>query len=123
MLIESVGGNVSTTHCEPWCDTYIFPGGMIPSLAQFGEAFEGLFVVEDLHNFAPSYARTLRAWNDNFQAAWPRLARRHDERTRRMFEYFFLTVAGAFRARGLQHWHVLLSRAGSPQPRSARLTA
>jgi cyclopropane-fatty-acyl-phospholipid synthase len=120
MLIESVGGNASTTYCEPWTDAYIFPGGMIPSLAQLGEAFAGLFVVEDLHNFAPSYVRTLRAWNDNFQAAWPRLAGRYDERTRRMFEYFFLTVAGAFRARDLQHWHVLLSRAGSPQPASAQ---
>ncbi len=116
MLIESVGGNVSLTHCEPWTDKYIFPGGMIPSLAQLGSAIEGLFVLEDLHNFSPSYVRTLRAWNQNFQAAWPRLRHRYSEHTRRMFEYFFLTVAGAFRARGLQHWHLLLTKPGTPQP-------
>jgi cyclopropane-fatty-acyl-phospholipid synthase len=120
MLIESVGGNISTTHCDPWTDKYIFPGGMIPSLAQFGRVFEGLFVLEDLHNFSQSYVHTLRAWNARFQAAWPRLAQRYDERTRRMFEYFFLTVAGAFRARDLQHWHILLTREGAPAPANAR---
>ncbi|HEY8377495.1 MAG TPA: cyclopropane fatty acyl phospholipid synthase [Nannocystis sp.] len=118
MLIETVGGNVSLTHCEPWTDRYIFPGGMIPSLAQLGRAIEGLFVLEDLHNFGLSYVHTLRAWNRNFQAAWPRLSARYDERTRRMFEYFFLAVAGAFRARDLQHWHLVLTRPGRlPPPR------
>ncbi len=116
MLIESVGGNVSLTHCEPWTNKYIFPGGMIPSIAQLGLAIEGLFVLEDLHNFGSSYVHTLRAWNQNFQAAWPRLRSTYDERTRRMFEYFFLVVAGAFRARALQHWHIVLTRPGTPPP-------
>ncbi|HEU4409554.1 MAG TPA: cyclopropane fatty acyl phospholipid synthase [Polyangiaceae bacterium] len=118
MLIESVGGNVSLARCEPWTDRYVFPGGVVPSIAQLGRAFEGLFVLEDLHNFAPSYVATLRAWHRNLRAAWPRLAAsgRYAERTRRMFEYFFLTVAGAFRARGLQHWHLVLTPAGAPAP-------
>jgi cyclopropane-fatty-acyl-phospholipid synthase len=89
---------------------------MIPSIAQLGQAIEGLFVMEDLHNFGPSYARTLRAWNRNLQEAWPRLWRRYGEHTRRMFEYFFLVVAGAFRARDLQHWHLVLTKPGTPQP-------
>jgi cyclopropane-fatty-acyl-phospholipid synthase len=118
MLIESVGGNVSLARCEPWTDRYVFPGGMIPSLAQLGRAFEGLFVLEDLHNFAPSYVATLRAWHQNLRCAWPDLAAsgRYTERTRRLLEYFFLTVAGAFRARGLQHWHLVLTPTGAPAP-------
>lgn len=116
VIVESVGGNVSLTHCEPWTDKYIFPGGMIPSVAQLGAAIEGLFVLEDLHNFGPSYVKTLRAWNRNFHAAWPRLEARYGERARRMFEYFFLSVAGTFRARGLQHWHLVMTKTGAPQP-------
>ena len=41
--------------------------------------------------------------------AWPVLAERYDESTRRMFEYFFLTGAGAFHARLLQYWHLVLT--------------
>jgi cyclopropane-fatty-acyl-phospholipid synthase len=120
VVIDSVGANVSLIHGNPWIDRYIFPGIVFPSIAQLGKAVEGLFVVEDVHNIGPSYAKTLRAWNANLKAAWPELAARHDERVRRMFEFFFLSVAGFFRARDFQNWHLVLSRQGAPQP-SCRL--
>jgi cyclopropane-fatty-acyl-phospholipid synthase len=85
------------------------------------DAVEGQFVVDDWHNFAMSYPPTLRAWNRNFQAAWPVLSARYPEETRRMFEYFFLIGAGAFHARQLQYWHVVLSPPTRPQP-GPRLT-
>jgi hypothetical protein len=53
---------------------------------------------------------------------WPRLRARYDERVRKTFEYFFLTIAGFFRARALQHWHLLLTPPGAQQPVSCRLT-
>ena len=116
VLVETVGANVSLAHCNPWLDRYIFPGAQFPSIKQIAEAVEGLFVIEDIHNFGPSYTKTLRAWNANFQRNWPTLAKRYDERTRRMFEFFFLTVAAFFRARDHQNWHLVLSRQGAPMP-------
>jgi cyclopropane-fatty-acyl-phospholipid synthase len=116
MVVDTVGANVSLIDGNPWIDRYIFPGIVFPSIAQLGKAVEGLFVVEDVHNIGPSYAKTLRAWNANLAAAWPTLASRHDERVRRMFEFFFLTVAGFFRARDFQNWHLVLSKPGGPQP-------
>lgn len=116
-LIESTGGNAPRTHCEPWIDTYIFRGGTIPALSQVTRAYEGLFVLEDLHNFAPSYVATLRAWYVNLQRSWPSLSARHGESLRRMFEYFLLACAAAFRARELQYWHLVLTRPGTAQPR------
>lgn len=121
MIIESVGGNRSFSHIDPWIDRYIFPGALIPSVAQFGRAFEGLFVVEDWHNFGPHYVKTLRAWNDRLQQAWPRLKDRYGgDRTRRMFEFFFRMASAAFRERDLQHWHIVLTRKGDAQPASCR---
>jgi cyclopropane-fatty-acyl-phospholipid synthase len=117
VLIDTVGANVSLIDGNPWIDRYIFPGIVFPSIAQLARAVEGLFVVEDVHNIGPSYVKTLRAWNANLTAAWPSLATRHDDRVRRMFEFFFLTVAGFFRARDFQNWHILLSKQGAPQPR------
>jgi cyclopropane-fatty-acyl-phospholipid synthase len=116
LFVDTVGASVSLVHGNPWIDKYIFPGIVFPSIAQLGKAAEGLFVVEDVHNIGPSYTQTLRAWNKNFQRAWPELSARHDERTRRMFEFFFLCVAGFFRARDFHNWHLVFTPKGAPQP-------
>ena len=116
-LMEGVWGNTSVTHIDGWMDKYIFPNASIPSGAQTFAAFEGLFVAEDLHNFGPSYVETLRAWNRNLGLAWPELAPRYDQRVRRIFEFFFLLIAGFFRARALSNWHLVLTKTGREQPR------
>jgi cyclopropane-fatty-acyl-phospholipid synthase len=116
MLVDTVGSNAATTHGNPWIDKHVFPGIVFPSIAQLASAAEGLFMIEDVHGIGPSYAKTLRAWNANLQRAWPTLKGRHPESTRRMFEFFFLTVAGYFRARDMQDWHIVLGRQGAQQP-------
>ena len=121
LLLEGVWGNVSVRHIDPWMDKYIFPAAMIPSGAQTFRAFEDLFVAEDLHNFGPSYVQTLRAWNANLHRAWPELGHKHDDRTRRILEYFFLMIAGFFRARSLSNWHLVLTKPGRSLA-AARLT-
>ncbi len=115
-LMEGVWGNSSVTHIDAWMDKYIFPNAMIPSGAQTFAAFEKLFVAEDLHNFAPSYVETLRAWRKNLEISWPGLSPNYDERVRRIFEFYFNLIAGFFRARALQNWHLVLTKAGRPQP-------
>jgi cyclopropane-fatty-acyl-phospholipid synthase len=115
-LLHTIGGNESTRYCDPWITKYIFPNGMLPSIAQISQSIEGLFVVEDWHNLGPHYDKTLMAWNANFQAAWPRLEGRYNEKFRRMWEYYLLSCAGAFRARSNQVWQVVLTKHGSGQP-------
>jgi cyclopropane-fatty-acyl-phospholipid synthase len=116
VFVDTVGSAVSLQNGNPWIDKYIFPGIVFPSIQQISRAVEGLFVIEAVRNFGASYVKTLRAWNANLRRAWPRLSHRHDERTRRMFEFFFLTVAGFFRARDFQNWYVVLSPEGTTQP-------
>ena len=96
---HTIGGNKTDITNNPWVDKYIFPGGMLPSIAQIGKAMEGLFVMEDWHNFGPDYDKTLMAWHDNFERAWPRLRNNYDERFYRMWKYYLLSYAGAFRSR------------------------
>jgi len=117
LLVHTIGGNVSKTTADPWIDRYIFPGGVIPSEKQLTEAKEGLFVLEDWHNFGPDYDRTLLAWHENFLAAWPdlRLRLRLDERFYRMWRYYLNSTAGAFRARVLNLWQFVLSRGDVPR--------
>jgi cyclopropane-fatty-acyl-phospholipid synthase len=88
---------------------------MIPSIAQLGKAMEGLFVMEDWHNFGPDYDKTLMVWYANFQNAWPELKARYDNRFYRMWRYYLLSCAGAFRARGLQVWQIVMTKQGRKQ--------
>lgn len=109
ILIECTSKTESRTHMDPWVDRYFFPGSLFPSARQLGAAIDGIFAVEDWHNFWSSYIHTLRAWNRNFQASWPVLSARYPDSTRRMFEYFFLTGSGGFHARLLNYWHLVLA--------------
>lgn len=113
-VLQTFGQGRSAKRSDPWFDRYIFPNGMIPSIEQIGKAAEDLFVMEDWHNFGADYDRTLMAWHANVEAAWDRLPARYDERFRRMWRYYLLSLAGAFRARTTQLWQVVFSRGGVP---------
>ncbi|WP_018951388.1 cyclopropane fatty acyl phospholipid synthase [Thioalkalivibrio sp. AKL12] len=116
-LVHTIGGNISRGGTDRWIAKYIFPGGVIPSEAQLTRAKEGLFVLEDWHNFGPDYDRTLMVWDDNFVAAWPDLKQSEglDERFYRMWRYYLLSCAGAFRARQLNLWQLVLSHGDLPR--------
>lgn len=113
-LLHSIGANRSRRHTDAWIDRYIFPNGGLPSIAQLGKAVEKDFVMEDWHSFGADYDRTLMAWHANFERHWPQLEGLYDQRFRRMWCYYLLTCAGAFRARDIQLWQVVLSKGGVP---------
>ena len=115
-FVHTIGSNDSVTAANAWSAKYIFPNGMLPSIAQLGKSMEGLFVMEDWHNFGPDYEKTLLVWNDNFEKAWPLLKDRYDERFRRMWRYYLLSAAGGFRARDAQLWQIVMTRRGTGQP-------
>jgi cyclopropane-fatty-acyl-phospholipid synthase len=113
-LLHTIGSNVSSNHTDPWIEKYIFPNSMIPSAEQIANAAEGVFVTEDWHNFGADYDRTLMAWRDNFDAAWPSLQARYDERFRRMWRYYLSACAAVFRSRRTHLWQLVLSPRGVP---------
>ncbi len=120
MLHHTIGSTVSKHHSDPFFDRYIFPGGVLPSLAQFTAAAEPKWVIEDVHNFGPDYDRTLMAWNTNIEARWAEIPH-YDERFRRMWRFYVLGSAAGFRARSLQLWQVVLRRKGrAPRYSAAR---
>jgi cyclopropane-fatty-acyl-phospholipid synthase len=114
---------ISTRRSQPnlkdneisWIDRHIFPGLCIPSLAQVGKAADGIFTIEDLHNFGVDYEKTLLAWFANFDRNWPGLRERYGERANRFYrtwKYYLQTCAGAFRSRKYGVWQMVLSPRG-----------
>lgn len=109
-LLHTIGIDRTSPHSDPWIDKYIFPNGKLPSAAEIARAIDGRFVIEDWHNFGADYDRTLMAWWENFERAWPTLAPKYGERFRRMWRYYLLSCAGFFRAHRGQLWQIVLSR-------------
>lgn len=111
-LLHTIGGNLSFVNGDPWLEKYVFPNGMLPSPAQITRNIEGLFVLEDWHNFGTDYDRTLLAWLERFDASWAEIADRYGERFWRMWRYYLMMCAAVFRARHTQLWQVVLSPKG-----------
>ncbi|MCC6144187.1 MAG: cyclopropane fatty acyl phospholipid synthase [Candidatus Hydrogenedentes bacterium] len=111
-LLHTIGSSRTKRTFDPWLEKYIFPNGMLPSIAQIGGAIEGLFVMEDWHNFGADYDKTLMAWWRNFSDAWPRLRSRYGDRFFRMWRFYLLSCAGSFRARHNQLWQVVMAPSG-----------
>ena len=85
-----------------WIQTYIFPGGLCPSLAVIEQSSHGTrLLVREVRDIAASYARTLQAWRTRFlENADAVRALGFDDRFIRMWE-FYLALSEAGFATGL----------------------
>jgi len=97
---------------EPFVCKYIFPNGVLPFISQIPTSLEGLFVIEDWHNFGYDYYKTLMAWNANFRENWPTIQKTYGPKFYRFWNYYLLMCAGCFKARKYQLWQIVLSKNG-----------
>jgi cyclopropane-fatty-acyl-phospholipid synthase len=112
-LLHTIGTNKSEESLGLWSEKYIFPNGMLPSIAYLGKATEKLFIMEDWHSFGQDYDKTLIAWYNNFARNWDKIKDKYSERFYRMWKYFLLSSAGSFRSRKRnQLWQLVLSKDG-----------
>ena len=109
-LLHTIGSNQTGLSVDPWINKYIFPNGCLPSIRQIASVSESRLIMEDWHNFGSDYDKTLMAWHQRFNQAWPGLSSNYTPRFRRMFNYYLCACAGAFRARDIELWQVLFSR-------------
>ena len=95
---------------------FIFPGSFIPSVSAMtgaiGRASDlRLFNLEDI---GPSYALTLKAWRERFNAQLPQVrALGYDERFIRMWDFYLAYCEGGFRERSIGDVHLWLTRPGA----------
>ncbi len=119
-LLHTIGTNDRFSGPDPWINKYIFPNGILPTPQQIIRSSQRSFVMEDWHNFGADYDKTLMAWYANIEKAWGSLPSSYDERFRRMWRYYLLMCAGAFRARRIQLWQIVFSRGMKEGYRSVR---
>ena len=79
---------------------YVFPGGQLPAPKVMRRlAAQAGLQIEQVETFGLDYARTLAAWRDRFEEAWPELASEHDldERFHRMWNLYLSLCEAGFR--------------------------
>lgn len=113
-LLQTIGNNHSVKIIDPWIEKYIFPNSILPSVKQIGKSIEGLFLVEDWHNFGADYDKTLMAWYKNFESNWDKIKLNYDHKFYRMWKYYLLSCAGSSRSRRNQLWQIVLAKKGVP---------
>ena len=112
-MLHTIGNSHSSTDgTDPWIDRYIFPNGHLPTIRQIADSIDNLFVMEDWHNFSADYDKTLMAWAANIDRNWDKISSAYPDPFYRMWKYYLLSCAGAFRARNIQLWQVVLSKNG-----------
>ncbi|HEY6607593.1 MAG TPA: cyclopropane-fatty-acyl-phospholipid synthase family protein [Candidatus Limnocylindria bacterium] len=95
-----------------WVQTYIFPGGLLPSLAAVERSLHGSgFVVDGVRDIAEHYVRTLNTWRTTFLARRDEvLAMGFDDRFIRMWEYYLAMSEAGFATGVTQDLQIVLEK-------------
>jgi len=112
-LLHTIGMNHSNLPTVIGCShKYIFPNGQFPYYLELMKGTEGLFIMEDWHNFSQDYEKTLVAWRENFRQNWPKIEDQYGKRFYRMWTFYLSFAASIFKSRKGQLWQIVLSKDG-----------
>ncbi len=95
-----------------WIQTYIFPGGLCPSLAVIEESLAATrLLVRQVSDIAPSYVRTLRSWRASFMSQLDAVrGQGFDDRFIRMWEYYLALSEAGFATGLTQDLQIVLEK-------------
>ena len=104
-----------------WIQTYIFPGGLLPSLAQIERSLHRTrLLVRRVEDIAPHYARTLATWRETFMGRLGEVrAMGFDERFIRMWEYYLSISEAGFATGVCQDFQIVLEKGRGMAPARA----
>jgi cyclopropane-fatty-acyl-phospholipid synthase len=119
MLLQAIVIDDRAYHVEKagksFINTYIFPGGCLPSLEIISRSVARVTDFRQVHleDITAHYATTLERWRERFLDAGERLSELgYDERFRRLWELYLSYCEGGFRERRIQDVQLLLAKPG-----------
>jgi cyclopropane-fatty-acyl-phospholipid synthase len=96
-LLHSIGRMGGPGATSPWLRKYIFPGGYSPAVSEAMASVErSKLWVTDIEILRLHYAKTLRAWEQRFQANRKKIMTFMDERFCRMWEFYLIASELSF---------------------------
>jgi cyclopropane-fatty-acyl-phospholipid synthase len=122
-VIHTIGEPDFVPASDPFLDTYIFPGAVIPALSVVMPAIENDFILEDWQNFGHDYSKTLAAWSVNAKKFFAETKNpKYTPEFQRMWDYYLKMCEALFELRINQLWHFVLSPRPATRERIARQT-
>jgi len=100
---------------KSFINTYIFPGGCLPSMEIIGRSLARETDLRQVHleDITAHYATTLAHWRERFAAAAERVAQLgYDERFSRLWNLYLSYCEGGFHERRIQDVQLLLAKPG-----------
>jgi cyclopropane-fatty-acyl-phospholipid synthase len=104
-----------------WIQKHIFPGSLLLSIGRVNRAINrtGDLSLHGLEDLGLSYARTLRAWFETFNAKLPELrALGFDDRFVRKWNYYLQYCEAAFAMRNISVVQAIYTRPNNPRLRT-----
>lgn len=111
---------ISLLHCitgrdgagtNSWINTYIFPGGYIPSVPELIRHMEDTgFCLYDVESLRNHYTRTLEHWTQNFEQILPQVRKNKDETFIRMWRLYLNSCAASFHTGNIDLHQLLFSK-------------
>ncbi len=127
MLLQAIVIEDGAFHVEKaaksFINTFIFPGGCLPSLEVIARLTSRVTDLRAVHleDITAHYATTLERWRERFEAAGGRLSELgYDERFRRLWRLYLSWCEGGFRERRIRDVQLLLAK---PRYRTETATA
>jgi cyclopropane-fatty-acyl-phospholipid synthase len=95
-----------------WIQTYIFPGGLLPSLAAIERSLHRTsLLIRRVDDIAPHYVPTLQAWRAAFLAQLDAVRKMgFDERFIRMWDYYLALSQAGFATGLTQDLQIVLEK-------------
>lgn len=96
-----------------WISTYIFPGGLLPSLSRITKvlARDTSLIVSGINDIGAHYGPTMAAWRRRFLENWEDISRLgFDDSFRRTWLYYFCLCEAAFNQRHIRDLQIVLDR-------------
>jgi cyclopropane-fatty-acyl-phospholipid synthase len=93
----------------------VFPGGCLPSHRLIAELVEDRtdMSIAWQEEISDHYVRTLAAWRDRFNDAWPGLrGLGYDRRFQRLWNFYLATSEAGFAERRIRDLQILLAKPG-----------
>lgn len=112
---------VGTGIDDAFLSTRIFPNGHVPAFKSITNASSKLLRIKALESFGQDYDKTLLAWDANFRKNWSKISKLknekgnliYDEQFYRMWRYYLLCCAAAFRVGRNDVVQVVMSKPNS----------
>ena len=92
--------------------TYIFPGGMLPSIEEMNRVVssKGL-VIENKNMFGLDYAKTLAFWSRSFEGSWEKIKTLgFNDTFKRMWQYYLSYCEGGFKSGNINVGQFLIKK-------------